>query len=125
MKAEASKFLDVIDQTGFTDEACQIIYQHLSKIFVVILHTHTHKEVKANTVNQNCLNPDLELTLTLKYRYTTDFMVICSKSSLRRGEARDENLYTKQIWAELVWSHLTLQQHVDKHTGLHCWKQEK
>ena len=42
MKAEASKFLDVIDQTGFTDEACQIIYQHLSKLFIVILHTHTH-----------------------------------------------------------------------------------
>ena len=42
MKAEASKFLDVIDQTGFPDEACQIIYQHLSKLFVVILHTHTH-----------------------------------------------------------------------------------
>ena len=79
MKAEASKFLDVIDQTGFPDEACQIIYQHLSKLFVVILHTQ--KEVKANTVNQNCLNPDLELTVTLKYRYTTDFMVICSKSS--------------------------------------------
>ena len=38
MKAEASKFLDVIDRTGFTDEACQIIYQHLSKLFIVILH---------------------------------------------------------------------------------------
>ena len=38
MKAETSKFLDVIDQTGFTDEACQIIYQHLSKLFIVILH---------------------------------------------------------------------------------------
>jgi len=37
MKAEASKFLDVIDQKGFTNEASQIIYQHLSKLVIVIL----------------------------------------------------------------------------------------
>ena len=80
MKAEASKFLDVIDRTGFTDEACQIIYQHLSKLFIVILHTQKKKKVEANTVNQNCSNPDLELIVTLKYRYITDFMAICSKS---------------------------------------------
>ena len=43
MKAEASKFLDIIDQTGFTDEACQIIYQHLSKLFIVILYQKKKK----------------------------------------------------------------------------------
>ena len=37
MKAEASKFFDVIDQKGFTDEASQIINQHLSKLVIVIL----------------------------------------------------------------------------------------
>ena len=65
MKAEASKFFDAIDQKGFTDEASQIINQHLSKLVIVILQ----KKVEANTGNHNCLITDLELILTLKYRY--------------------------------------------------------
>ena len=48
-----------------TDEASQIINQHLSKLVIVILQ----KKVEANTGNHNCLITDLELILTLKYRY--------------------------------------------------------
>lgn len=44
MKAEASKFLDVIDQKGFTNEASQIIYQHLSKLVIVILQKKMSKQ---------------------------------------------------------------------------------
>ena len=50
MKAEASKFSDVIDQKGFTDEASQIIYQHLNKPVIVILQKESKQTLETRIV---------------------------------------------------------------------------
>ena len=50
MKAKASKFSDVIDQKGFTDEASQIIYQHLSKPVIVILQKESKQTLETRIV---------------------------------------------------------------------------
>ena len=65
MKAEASTFLDVIDKKGFTDEASQFIYQHQSKLVIVILQ----KKSQSKHWKLELFNTNLELILTLKYKY--------------------------------------------------------
>jgi len=47
MKAESSKFVDVINQKCFTDEACQIIYQHLSKLVIGILQKKSKQTLES------------------------------------------------------------------------------
>ena len=56
MKAEASKFLDVIDQKGFTDEASQIIQQHQIKLVIVILQKKSKQTLEARIVQLLILN---------------------------------------------------------------------
>ena len=55
-KAEASKFVDVINQKCFTDGACQITYQHLSKLVIVILQKKSKQTLESRIVRLLILN---------------------------------------------------------------------